>query len=32
MWQNSQINVLPDAFRNATTALLLMLLISQEDR
>jgi len=32
MWQNSQINVLPDAFRNATTALLLMLLISQENR
>ncbi len=32
MWQNSQINVLPDAFRNAATALLLMLLIGQEDR
>lgn len=32
MWQNSQINVLPDAFRNATAALLVMLLIGQEDR
>jgi predicted small integral membrane protein len=32
MWQNAQINVLPDAFRNATTALLLMILIGQEDR
>lgn len=32
MWQNAQINVLPDAFRNAATALLLMIFINQEDR
>lgn len=32
MWQNSQINVLPDAFRNSALALLLMLVIGQEDR